>query len=227
MAGVVGVDGCRFGWVAVRWSARGLDLGLAAAWHDLDFAGAAIVAVDMPIGLAEAGRRDCDVAARRLLPGRRKSSVFPPPRRDMLGLDWAAANRLGKQREGVGLGRQSWHIAGKIAELDAAMSPSAQDRIREVHPELIFHRLNGWAPLPRKSRTEGRAARTALLRAAGVPDPAPLLDRHPRKHVKPDDILDAVACALAARGIQSGEARRLPAGEPPRDDRHLRMEIWY
>jgi predicted RNase H-like nuclease len=224
---VIGVDGCRFGWVAVGCTGRELSVTLAASWYDIDTRGAAVVAVDMPIGLSDSGRRGCDVAARRLLPGRRKSSVFPAPRRYMLGLDWAAANRLGKAREGVGLGRQSWHIGHKIAELDAAMSPAAQAQVREAHPELIFHRLNSWSPLPRKAEAKGRAARLRLLRAAGMPDAAPLLARYPRKHVKPDDILDAAACALAARDIERGCARRVPTDEPPRDGRDLRMEIWY
>jgi predicted RNase H-like nuclease len=222
-----GVDGCRFGWVAVTWSEFGLGVTIARNWAEVAVDAAAIVAVDIPIGLSDSGRRACDQAARALLPGTRKSSVFSAPRRYMLGKSWADANGLGKAREGVGLSKQSWHIGHKIAELDTALSPGDQDRILEAHPEVIFHRLNGWAPLPRKAGRDGRAARIELLRAAGLPDPAPLLDRYPRKDVKTDDVVDAAACALLAREIAIGRGRRVPDGEIPRDGKGLRMEIWY
>lgn len=227
MAVHAGVDGCRFGWVAVTWSDGGLDVAIARTWAEVDIDAAGIVAVDMPIGLPDSGLRACDRAARALLPGARKSSVFSAPRRYMLGKSWADANALGKAREGVGLSKQSWHIGHKIAELDEALSPADQDRILEAHPEVIFHRLNGWAPLARKVGRDGRAARIELLRAAGLPDPTPLLDRYPRKDVEADDIVDAAACALLAREIAEVRGRRVPDGDIPRDSRDLRMEIWY
>jgi len=221
------VDGARAGWVAVIWRDGRLAAELAPRFTALSCAGLAAVAVDMPIGLSDAGPRACDTAARRLLPRGRKSSVFAPPRRYMLPLPYAEANAEGKAREGKGLAKQSWHIGRGIAELDAALTPDDQARVFETHPELVFHRLNAWSPLPGKKSRAGRAARLRLLAAAGLPDPTPLLDRYPRREVQPDDILDAAACALAARDILAGRGRRLPDGEPPRDARGLRMEIWY
>ncbi len=60
MTVVAGVDGCRGGWIWVR-----RDLGGAAAeieirpdWRQPPRAD--VVAVDMPIGLPESGRRGCD-----------------------------------------------------------------------------------------------------------------------------------------------------------------------
>ncbi len=221
------MDGARAGWLAVIWRDGALEAELAPRFPALPCAELRAVAVDMPIGLSDAGPRACDLAARRLLPRGRKSSVFAPPRRYMLGLAHAEANAQGKAREGTGLAKQSWHIGRRIAELDAALTPADQTRVFESHPELIFHRLNGGAALPRKTTREGRAARLRLLLATGLPDPSPLLDRFPRREAQPDDILDAAACALTARNILAGRARRVPDGEPPRDSRGLRMEIWY
>ena len=42
----------------------------------------------------------------------------------------------------------------------------------------------------------------------------------------PDDVLDAAACALAARDMLKGRATRLPPA-PRLDARGLKMEIWY
>jgi len=127
----------------------------------------------------------------------------------------------------VGLSRQAWNLAAKIGELDRALMSGDQARVREVHHELVFHRLQDWQALPRKTSVAGRRARRSLLRRAGVTGLDALLDAVPRCLARPDDILDAAACALAARSMVKGTAIRLPASAPPRDARGLAMEIWY
>jgi predicted RNase H-like nuclease len=225
---IAGIDGCRGGWaVATEDLATGRRrLHLAPRWADLP-ADLAIVCVDMPIGLAERGARGCDGLARSLLPRARKSSVFPAPRRPMLAFDgWAAANDWGKRMEGKGLPVQAWGLIDKIHELDAALGPADQTRVRESHPDLAFHRLSGGAALPPKRKPAGRAARRALLASEGFDDLEGWLGRFPRALMQPDDILDACACLVTARRVASGQAIRLPA-DPPRDARGLAMEIWY
>ena len=226
MPAVAGVDGTRGGWIMAIWDGAGIGLHFATTWAALPLAGLAAVGVDMPIGLSAGPPRACDTAARARLPARRKPSVFPAPRRYMLGRSHAEANAEGKRRDGRGLSVQSWHIMGKIAELDAALTPCDQNRIHEVHPELVFDRLGGGAILPPKRRQAGRAARLALLAEAGVPDPAALLHARERGGAKADDILDAIACALTAARIRKGQARRLPDA-PECDSRGLHMEIWF
>jgi len=227
---VAGIDGCPGGWIAVWLQLPGeiWNAGVASSWTGLPLGDSRMVAVDMPVGLAAQGARACDRAARALLPRARKSSVFPPPRRYMLGTaGWPDANAAGKVREGVGLSRQAWNLAAKIRELDRALTPGDQARVREAHPELVFHHLNGWQPLPRKTTVAGQQARLALLHEAGVTGLEGLLNAVPRRLARPDDILDATACALAARRMEDGTAIRLPGDTPPRDARGLAMEIWY
>jgi len=181
----------------------------------------------MPIGLNDRGSRLCDLEARKKLPRSRKSSVFPPPRRYMLGCrNWDEAQAKGRKLEQCGLSKQAWNITAKIRELDRSVGPGSQDRIREVHPELVFHHLNSWAPLASKKSPEGQNQRLKLLRAAGLPDPAPLIESLNRRLAAPDDLIDAAACAVAAQRILKGYATCLPAA-PPLDSRGLRMEIWY
>jgi len=223
---IAGVDGAPGGWVAMIWAPDGLTLADATRWRDLPLAAAGWIGVDMPIGLSDGPPRACDTAARARLPRGRKASVFPAPRRYMLGLSHAAANAEGRRRDGRGLSVQSWHILAKVAELDAALAPGDQTRVREVHPELVFHHLAEGAPLPPKRRVAGREARLSLLDRAGLPDLRPLLDRRTRGRARPDDVLDAAACALAAARIAAGRARCLPEA-PSRDARGLRMEIWF
>ena len=229
-APVAGLDGCKAGWLALSLGSgpAAARFAIAERWSALDLEAHAMVAVDMPIGLADSGPRACDIAARRRLPRGRKSSVFPPPRRAMLACaSWAEANALGQAREGKGLSRQAWNLTARIRELDAALAPADQARVREVHPELVFQRLNGAPPLPSKKTGAGRAARLALLEQAGVPGLPALLESLPRSKARPDDLLDAAACALAARDILAGRATCLPTPARPRDARGLRMEIWF
>ncbi|MCC7272800.1 MAG: DUF429 domain-containing protein [Alphaproteobacteria bacterium] len=222
---VAGVDGCRGGWIMVahhladgRRTVHG-----AVRWGELPPAD--IVAVDMPIGLPDRGRRGADFEARRLL-GVRRSSVFIGLRRTLLGFaDYPAANAWGKA-DGCGLTKQAWFLLPKIAEIDRAMTPAGQDRVRESHPELAFMRLAG-APVPESKRTPaGEARRRAALERAGIAV-APLLAALDRRHAAVDDLLDAAALSHTATLMAAGAATRLPAGDPPRDARGLRMEIWF
>jgi predicted RNase H-like nuclease len=230
-AAVAGVDGCPAGWVAVRLTGES---GVPAAEVYPDWAAlvrglgdAVRICVDMPIGLRDWGSRPCDRAARALLPPARKSSVFAPPRRYMLGRSYDDVRAAARARGDAGLSIQAYNIMPKIAELDAALAPPDQARVLESHPELAFHRLNAGSELPRKADRAGRAARRALLRAAGLSAVDALLAAHPRARAKADDVLDAAVCALVARDSLHGRARRVPDGEPGHDARGLRMEIWY
>lgn len=238
---VAGVDGCRGGWLMV-WRAIGPEGTTSAAevavcqrWRDLPAADT--VAVDMPIGLPESGRRGCDMAARAHL-GPRRSSVFLDLRRPLLGFaDYASANAWAKA-DGAGLSKQAWNLLPKIRELDAAMTPEAQERVRETHPELVFARLNG-GPMAEAKRTAGGvAARRALLESAGFDRLDDMLASLDRRLAAPDDLYDACALAWCAGRMAAGRAKRLPAeAEPlldvPRldapdlDARGLRMEIWF
>ena len=88
---VAGIDGCPGGWIAVL-------LCLQTNEHVVQLCPSfeavlglqpnpRLIAIDIPIGLLgerQAGGRDCDRLARRLLPGR-ASSVFSPPIRRLLG----------------------------------------------------------------------------------------------------------------------------------------------
>ncbi|HYJ77607.1 MAG TPA: DUF429 domain-containing protein, partial [Actinomycetes bacterium] len=79
-AAVLGVDGCRGGWMgalvadgAVTWLRFG-DITAALA------VGAAVVGVDMPIGLPATGRRECDLLAKKTLGAAHPRVFLTPPR---------------------------------------------------------------------------------------------------------------------------------------------------
>jgi predicted RNase H-like nuclease len=214
---VAGVDGCRAGWVVVHDGRATVHADFASVLTELP--DDTVVAVDMPIGLAdryEVGGRECDRLARARLGPKRGTSVFPaPPRPALAARSLAAARSLGWPAT-----KQALNIAEKIEQVDNIMTPDLQLRVSEVHPELSFAELNGGRPVLSKKRLrKGRDERWALLEQAGFAKPT-----RPRAGEKEDDLLDACAAAWSASRVALQRAARLPPN-PPCDGRGLRMEI--
>jgi predicted RNase H-like nuclease len=229
---IAGADGCKAGWICL---VRQLETGaieahcFASARHLLHQQPApALLCIDIPIGLTDAGPRDCDVAARTLLGPPRASSVFPAPIRPVLeARSWEEACAIRQRLEGKRMSKQAWGIVGKVRDVDRELHSHAalRDRVHEVHPEVSFAAWAGHAMRhPKRSRT-GRAERLALIASYFGPDAYPRVRaRFPAKHVAHDDIADAFAVLWTAERIAHGTARTLPVA-PPHDPHGLRMEI--
>lgn len=222
---VAGADGCRTGWVVCRRDADGtLDIRVVKTLAEA-CEGLSILAVDMPIGFVDVPRpaRACEVAARKLLPGK-ASSVFPTPCRPALDcITHAEANALSKTL-GVGLNQQTFHLFPKMREVDALMrgNKALHSIVYEAHPELAFARMNEGKPvLAKKRKPDGFAERQALLARHGFDWKVKALPGAAR-----DDVLDAMAVCRTAMLIADGTATRLgPAQE--RDRYGLPMNIWF
>ncbi|MDI1263650.1 MAG: DUF429 domain-containing protein [bacterium] len=220
----VGLDGFSGGWVAVsndsdrQTISFPSDIATALALP-FDCAG-----IDIPIGMTEDGTRDCDVLARQKLRPH-TSRVFTGARRwlwqEFSNPDKAniEASRRGQTR----VSRQLWHLGPKIMEVDAFVRANRTLDIREVHPELVFLRLNGNKPLPKKKSEEGDQLRRNLLKRNGFHE----LDRWLSEArigtgAKRDDVLDACAVAYAAHSPHGCVPESAPL------DRHgLPMQISF
>lgn len=226
---VVGVDGCRDGWIAVSAAP---DLSGARAFHHSDLATlisahpGAVIAIDMPVGLVDDDKgRGADAEARARL-GPRRSSVFTPPCRDALyAPDYPSANAAQRRVTGKGLSKQAWMIAPKMREADAALTPALQERVIEGHPEVAFALAAGAPMSVHKSKFHGLFARLRVLSALGLRPEALAADLPAEIDAQPDDLVDACILAHVAARRLRGEARRLP-DRPRRDRRGLLMEIW-
>jgi predicted RNase H-like nuclease len=112
----------------------------------------------------------------------------------------------------------------KIRQVDEAMTPALQARIRETHPEVTFRILGGRPLQHKKKRVAGRLERLTILDAKGLRfDPQPERIRLGRSLVAIDDLLDAAACLLTAKRIAEGREQVL--GDGAVDSRGVRMEI--
>jgi len=173
-----------------------------------------LVCIDMPIGLSNGDRpRQCDIAARRLLSGKRASSVFPAPIRPCLSAeDYEKASRTSFEHSGKKLTRQSFALLKKIRQVDDLMTPELQGRVREIHPEVSFWVLNGKQP-----------KRHRLLQEV-VADMEGVFAQVPAHGYSKDDALDALTAAWTAGQAVIGKTTTLPE-KPEIDGKGLRMEI--
>ncbi|MDZ5447591.1 DUF429 domain-containing protein [Micromonospora sp. 4G57] len=206
---VLGVDGCKDGWVAIEL-------------HDGAFAGAHIAAtlpallaeradvdvvgLDMPLGLAEAGWRQADVAAAAAL-GAARSTVFRvPPRPVWLEEEYEPAVKRCREITGQGFSRQAWALRNKLLEANAYRN-IAPHRLFEVHPEVSFRGIAQGRSLPSKKTWQGQMQRRDLLLEVGIALPAEL---GAAGRAGPDDVLDAAAGAWSAHRIATGQATSYP-----------------
>lgn len=218
MGAVLGVDGCKRGWVGVRWDGA-TDVLVAATIADLVAAAGPVdaIAIDIPIDLPTDAPREPEKLARRRLPGR-ASTVFNAPAAAVLdAADYPAANATNRAALGLGLSKQTWYLVPKIRDVHDWLTTAPTVTVVEAHPEVCFAAMNGGVLVEGKTTASGEALRRSLLTAHGL-----VVDAERRTGVAVDDILDAAATAWTARRLVDGIAERLPP--EPRD--HLSPAIW-
>ena len=158
---MLGVDACRAGWVSIAWSggairayvAPDIDQAVALATADgpVD-----VIAVDIPIGLADNALRQADLLARRAA-GARWASVFVTPVRPALLVDnYGAASALNRRLTGAG-------ATGLL-------------HVRWDRPSKASKQLLWWHGLPRLERSIRRKDITELAREAVADERADELD---------------------------------------------------
>ncbi|MEZ5097749.1 MAG: DUF429 domain-containing protein [Nocardioides sp.] len=208
---VWGVDGCRAGWVAVLADDGPLEVRVAPTLAELVASGEPpdVLAVDVPIGLPDHGRRVADVLARRALPGK-APSVFPTlVRAAYAAPTYAAARAAQLAATGHSASAQADALRARVLDADAFVRAGPTFAVLEAHPELAFARLAGAPALESKRTPAGVALRRRLLAEAGLVAPA----HQPGHGYAEDDLLDACVLTLTAARHRRGEARSLP--DPP------------
>lgn len=209
---VVGVDGCKHGWVAVRlvdgaveWAGVYPDFATLLASEN-----ATVVGVDIPINLPATGARGIDRLVRELLRPRQSTLFLMPPRPVMAASTHAEAVALCRELGLPGISAQGYALREKIFEVERVLQPGRV--VVEVHPELSFTVMNGAPLLAKKSSWTGFVERKALLERHGLmlPGALPGLER-----AAVDDVVDAVAAAWTAHRVALEQARVVRDPEQP------------
>lgn len=224
----LGLDGYKGGWVAVRIEGNSQTIHFLKQVDEIVGLGFDRVAIDIPIGLPDPdwSDRKCDTEARgKLSPHWQR--VFLDARRELwesnLSYDQLNASLVAREKRKIT--KQMWFLRDKIREVDKFVLANRHLDVVEAHPELVFLRLNNGAPLASKKSATGVLLRTKLLKGEfsinldwiGV-DP-----RNLKAGI--DDVLDACACAIAARDVHLNNC--IPKGKAPADAHGLPMQIWY
>ena len=248
---LAGVDGCSGGWTVVFTRPNGdlVPARVIPTFEQIAFAHERPekIAVDVPIGLPEhspSKGRFAESAARQKL-GKRKSSVFRIPSRSAVYASVAREPADPRERffhacqiaretseDRKAFAKQGFYILDKVVEVDKFLCGHRDyiGRVFETHPELAFWRLNGEQPLSEPKKCKGRIhppglkLRRALLMRAGVPEET--AHARPPPGAAEDDLIDALACAVIARRIQSNRAKPFPDPPPEPDSCGLPMAIW-
>jgi predicted RNase H-like nuclease len=232
-----GIDGCRGGWVVASYDLMTVQI-IQQIDKILEFARGSVFLIDIPVGLPSRAQpvRTCETQARRLLPAKRKSSVFGVPCREALrARTYERANALNREVLGKGLSLQSWFICPKIREVDTFLveQKTFGSRVRECHPELAFQFLNRGLPLQHgKKSAEGRQERLRILQSLDSRSEelfaTPL--QHASAHASKDDVLDALCLALTqSLRLRAGLKKSIHClvSKPRRDAKGLEMSIAY
>ncbi len=211
---VLGVDGCRGGWVGAVLEpgaprpriavARGIAELVETVRTSL---GVEVVGIDIPIGLPDHTVRQADGLARQALPGKASSVFSTLTRAAYSAPDRAAADAVNRSQCGQGVGAQAFALRDKIAEVDTWVRSRPTVTVIEVHPELSFAAIAGSPIRPTKKSDAGRAARLEALRSVGIASPSVLSG----SGYGADDVLDACAVAWTAARHANGLATSLPA----------------
>ena len=212
---VLGVEPTRSGWLGAVLEHAGSGtphLIVADRLSDLlERAGqVAVVAVGVPMGLPDLGRREADVQTRRFL-GDQGSTVLTTPVRDAVyAISHGEASTLNRQGGGSGVSSEAWELRRRIQELDAWVREDLPALVVETHPEAALATLAG-APLTSRRRSgQGAAERRSLLATGGVFVPTTV-----PHGVSTDEVLDACAAAWSAHRVKNGQATTFPE-EPQR-----------
>jgi predicted RNase H-like nuclease len=229
-AKLIGIDGCRGGWLCIEHSSDMHTAWISRTFEDvIDRTGtAALIGIDIPIGLPAAGSRKCDQLARKMLGWPRGSSVFPAPVRAVLSVDeYARACEIHRATDGRAVTKQCFHLLPKIREVDVALRQNARlcDRVHEVHPEVSFAIWNGGAPIPsRKKTSTGKRQRADLIEGSWPSVISEARSQLSRGAYETDDLHDAIAALWSIIRYSSGIAESIPH-TPENDECGLPMRI--
>ena len=232
---LAGIDGCPHGWIMVKSMAENYTCQIYEHFREIiqDNPNLLRILVDMPIGLSTIDhRRNIDQHLRKNLDGR-KSTVFNAPcRAAVYAQNPEQAKKENQIVEGKSLSIQSLSLCQKIREIDRYLnSDEAHLDVFESHPEFCFKHLNTDCEVIDQSKHTplGRHMRLEILRQydAKLPETfLTILKGTKRKHVKPDDIIDAL-CLCLVNKLGYDHSLSFLQTYPRKDNMGIEMKIAY
>jgi predicted RNase H-like nuclease len=222
-------------WLAVAYTADGYDHtsvvdGVGELWTRYEET-AAVIAIDVPIGLgATTAPRPNERAARKLLDERRGAIVPTPVREAARKQRYRTAARVHERKTGHELPEAAFESANRIAAVDEFLDAIDEARpvFVEAHPELCYLAFAGEPMADPPDVAGGYAERMRTLAEfdRNAPPTVQSVAEATAGHRVPiPAVVDAVALGLTVRP-GPGDLRTLPV-DPPTDERGLEMRYVY
>lgn len=165
----------------------------------------AVVAVDVPIGLADDSRREADVQTRRFV-GAQASTIVTTPVREAIYADtFQAASSVNRERLGSGISQQAYGLRRQIIEVDAWLRQDLPHRVVEAHPEASLAMMAGTPMASRRGSREGTHERREVLAGNGIYVPTTM-----PHGTSAEQLTSACAAAWTAHRVKTGSARSFP-----------------
>lgn len=232
----LGLDGCRAGWVAAKWSGKNASYELLTTKEALleAVSNAERTFIDIPIGLEEEiYNREADVELRKVLGKEYASSVFDAPIRPAAEApNYSMASMISFDYTEKKISMQTWNITPKIMQIDALLreNEALKECCFESHPELLFKILNGGNVVEQKKSTSlGMKHRINLLKSY-MPNVKDLYrqvrENENAKDLKDNDLLDAMVLAVFAKKSFENGLKTIP-DNPKQDQFGLTMAIHF
>jgi predicted RNase H-like nuclease len=215
MSQIIGIDGCRAGWIAASFQKNQITFQLLHSLQKLISTNEKqYIGIDMPVYLSDHEFREADQEARRLLK-RRAATVFSAPITKILhAISYKDACQLSFKLTGKKISKQSWNLFPKIKDVQQVKNKFQGVRIfYEIHPELSFMAMNKMEILEiSKKLAQGKEMRLNLIKSIYPSfNFKKVRKQFLKKDVSDDDILDAIAVLWSTHRIVDNIAESIPS----------------
>jgi predicted RNase H-like nuclease len=229
MSTVIGIDGCRAGWITTQILDNQLiSFQIIENLNDdyLKQSNLSHIGIDIPLQLSHTGKRLAEVEARALLK-KRACTIFSPPTLNALSAkNYIDACEVNFKECGKRISKQSWNLFPKIIEAHKFLENNSISKLGvfEVHPELSFMAMNDMNLVEASKKTDiGKEIRIKLIKKFFPTFSFELVrNKYKKNQVLDDDILDSISVLWSTQRIVDNIAQFVP-----KDPEKINMRIYF
>jgi predicted RNase H-like nuclease len=229
MSTVIGIDGCRAGWITTKiLDNQLLSFQIIENLNDdyLNQSNLSHIGIDIPLQLSHSGKRLAEIEARGLLKKRACTIFSPPTLNALMAKNYIDACDVNFKECGKRISKQSWNLFPKIIEAQTFLENNSISKLGvfEVHPELSFMAMNDMNLIEASKKTDiGKEIRIKLIQKF-FPNFSfeSVRNKYKKNQVLDDDILDSISVLWSTQRIVDNIAQFVP-----KDSKNLNMRIYF
>ena len=229
MSTVIGIDGCRAGWIITKiLNNQLISFQIIENLNDdyLKQSNLSHIGIDIPLQLSHSGKRLAEIEARGLLK-KRACTIFSPPTLNALrAKNYIDACEVNFKDCGKRISKQSWNLFPKIKEAQKFLEKNliSKSEVFEVHPELSFMAMNDMNLIEVSKKTDiGKEIRIKLIQKF-FPSFSfeSVRKKYKKNQVLDDDILDSISVLWSTQRIVDNIAQFVP-----KETEKINMRIYF